>query len=101
MQNTLILAATVLVAAALIHPKLSSARLWLATITPLAWIIGSGFLVLGPILKDSYGLYAPGFMLALCAAAYLFGGAIRFNMVTMARESGPRPPGEARLEMLS
>ncbi len=101
MQNTLILAAAVIVAAALMHPRLSGAPLWLATVTPLASIIGSGFLVLGPILKDSYGLYAPGIMLALCAAAYLFGGAIRFNMATMARETGRRPTVEARLEMLS
>ena len=86
MQNTLILAATVIVAAVLMHPRLSRAPLWLATITPLASIIGSGFLVLGPILRNSYGLYAPGIMLVLCAVAYLFGGAIRFNMATMARD---------------
>lgn len=83
------------------YPRLSRAPLWRATITPLASIIGSGFLVLGPILKDSYGFLAPGIMLALCAAAYLFGGAIRFNMATMARDDGPRPLAEARLEVLS
>ena len=83
------------------YPRLSGARLWRATITPLASIIGSGFLVLGPILKGSYGFLAPGIMLALCAAAYLFGGAIRFNMATMARDAGPRPLAEARLEVLS
>ena len=101
MQNTLILAVSVLVAAALMHPRLSSAPLWLATITPLASIIGSGFLVLGPILKASYGLFAPGVMLALCAVAYLFGGAIRFNMASIARASGRRFAVEARLEKLA
>lgn len=101
MQNTFILASTVIVAAVLMYPRLSGAPLWRATITPLASIIGSGFLVLGPILKDSYGFLAPGIMLALCAAAYLFGGAIRFNMATMAQDAGPRPLAEARLEGLS
>ncbi|WOI58348.1 hypothetical protein [Palleronia sp. LCG004] len=97
----IILGVTVLAAAALVHPRLSRARLWRATITPLASIIGSGFLVLGPILEGSYGLYAPGIMLALCAIAYLFGGAIRFNMARIGSETDQRPPAEARLESLA
>ncbi len=48
--------------------------------TPLASIIGSGFLVLGPILNASYGKYAPLAMAALCIGAYLFGSAIRYNI---------------------
>lgn len=101
MQNALILAVTVAVAAALVHPRLANAPMWRATTTPLASIIGSGFLVLGPILKSSYGLFAPGIMLALCAAAYLFGAAIRFNMSTMECKAGQRPSAETRLDILS
>lgn len=101
MQNALILAVTVAVAAALVHPRLANAPMWRATTTPLASIIGSGFLVLGPILKSSYGLFAPGIMLALCAAAYLFGEAIRFNMSTMECKAGQRPSAETRLDILS
>jgi len=52
-------------------------------ITPLASIIGSGFLVLGPILDASYGKYAPLALLALCAVAYLFGHAIRYNIAAI------------------
>jgi len=48
--------------------------------TPLASIIGSGFLVLGPILTSSYGKYAPLVMAALCLGAYLYGAAIRYNI---------------------
>ncbi len=66
--------------ALLIWPPIASSKLWRATITPLASIIGSGFLVLGPILDVSYGGYAPLVMLGLCAIAYLFGSAIRFNI---------------------
>jgi len=54
--------------------------IWRAMTTPLASIIGSGFLVLGPILTVSYGKYAPLVMVALCVVAYLFGAAIRFNI---------------------
>lgn len=80
MLNALILSVVTLVAALLIWPRLANARLWRATITPLASIIGSGFLVLGPILDVSYGAYAPVVMVGLCVVAYLFGHAIRFNI---------------------
>jgi hypothetical protein len=48
--------------------------------TPLASIIGSGFLVLGPILTSSFGKYAPAVMAALCIGAYMYGAAIRYNI---------------------
>jgi len=78
--NLLILIGVVVTGAMLAWPRLANARLWRATITPLASIIGSGFLVLGPILDVSYGAYAPLVMMALCIAAYLFGWTIRFNI---------------------
>lgn len=61
-------------------PAVSNARIWRAIITPLASIIGSGFLVIGPILDHAYGGWAPLAMAALCALAYLFGMAIRQNI---------------------
>ncbi len=89
MLNVAILTAAVLVGALLIWPRLSNAPLWRATITPLASIIGSGFLVLGPILDVSYGGYAPLVMLGLCAIAYLFGAAIRFNIADIDTRPAP------------
>ena len=80
MLNASILAVVVFVGALLVWPRLANAPLWRATITPLASIIGSGFLVLGPILDVCYGAYAPLVMMGLCALAYLFGSAIRFNI---------------------
>ncbi|SHE45585.1 hypothetical protein SAMN05444279_102244 [Ruegeria intermedia] len=47
--------------------------------------------MLGPILDVSYGGYAPLVMLALCALAYAFGGAIRFNIAQNARRTRPFP----------
>jgi hypothetical protein len=80
MLNALILSVVVLFGAVLIWPRVANSTVWRATITPLASIIGSGFLVLGPILNVSYGGYAPLVMIGLCVVAYLFGSAIRFNI---------------------
>lgn len=89
MLNALILGVVVVVGAVLIWPRVANATLWRATVTPLASIIGSGFLVLGPILDVSYGGYAPLVMIALCAVAYLFGHAIRFNIAKIETETAP------------
>lgn len=80
MENALILLATVCAAGILLIPRLANAPLWRATVTPLASIIGSGFLVLGPILVLAYGGYAPLAMAMLCLAAWAFGASIRFNI---------------------
>ncbi len=78
--STLIVGVVVLVLAVLLYPGISQAIYWRAIVTPLASIIGSGFLVLGPILGSSFGFYAPIVMLMLCAVAFAFGHAIRFNI---------------------
>lgn len=80
LTNALIVAVALLVGGLLLWPRLANNRLWRATITPLASIIGSGFLVLGPVLETSYGYLAPVMMAALCGGAYLFGMAIRANI---------------------
>ena len=61
-------------------PRLAHAPLWRATITPLASIIGSGFLVLGPILNASFGGLAPVVMTLLCGVAAGFGQVMVFNI---------------------
>ncbi|MEZ6045195.1 MAG: amino acid permease [Planctomycetaceae bacterium] len=75
-----ILLATAIVGGILLLPKVSRSEWWQATVTPLASIIGSGFLVLGPILVREYGKLAAPMMLGLCVVAYLFGNAIRYNI---------------------
>jgi hypothetical protein len=101
MQNALILLATAAAAGLVFHPRVSQARLWRATMTPLASIIGSGFLVLGPILDASYGLYAPVVMALLCIGAYLFGSAVRYNIADIERDSKARSALERKLEDLA
>ncbi|UXX78137.1 hypothetical protein N7E81_12285 [Reichenbachiella carrageenanivorans] len=61
-------------------PKWTQSDLWKATLTPLASIIGSGFLILGPLLQNEFGTYAVWGMVFLCVAAYLIGTVVRFNI---------------------
>ncbi len=79
-NSGLVILGTALALLALFHPRVVNSKTWLATITPLASIIGSGFLVLGPILKHGFGFWGILVMAALCAVAYAFGHAIRFNI---------------------
>ncbi|MEM9045294.1 MAG: hypothetical protein AAGC81_11395 [Pseudomonadota bacterium] len=51
-----------------------------ATITPLASIFGSGFLVIVPILAGAFGPYSVLAMAAVCALAFAVGSVIRFNI---------------------
>jgi hypothetical protein len=101
MLNYLIIMVALATGALLLYPKVANNLLWRASITPLASIIGSGFLVLGPILVASFGQYAPLVMVALCIFAYLFGAAIRFNIMRLATYSGVRSVSEEKLETLS
>lgn len=86
--------------AVFLWPRVAQAITWRAIITPLASIIGSGFLVLGPILGSSYGRYAPIAMLLLCAVAYGFGNAIRFNIQYIDAQADHKPREQA-LETLA
>nr|WP_321510282.1 hypothetical protein [uncultured Celeribacter sp.] len=99
METIAIVVATMAVAGLLLWPRLSKATLWKATMTPLASIIGSGFLVLGPILAQAYGAWTPVAMALLCALAYVIGAAVRFNITALA----DRPHGRfgARLEAVA
>lgn len=54
---------------------------WRATVTPLASIIGSGFLICGPLLAREFGSAAIVAMMALLALAYTVGMVVRFNII--------------------
>lgn len=73
-------AGAILVALITLSPRLLGKDAWRATVTPLASIIGSGFLVAAPILGQVAGRFAIFAMLGLCAIAWLFGSAIRHNI---------------------
>jgi hypothetical protein len=73
--------ATLVCAVIMFRPRVLRSRSWRATVTPLASIIGSGFLVAGPILGATVGSLTWAAMAFLCAVAYLFGSAIRYNIL--------------------
>ncbi len=98
----ILIAASLLLGLIFLHPKLLRSRVWRATVTPLASIIGSGFLVAGPILGATAGRMAWLAMLALCTLAYLFGSAIRHNIQQIEPLLEQHPPRlVARLERAS
>jgi len=61
--------------------KLAGSSNWKATVTPLASIMGSGFLVSAPLLAGTVGNLAVICMGILLLLAYMVGGAIRFNIL--------------------
>lgn len=76
-------ALAVVIAAALwffLSKRLLESDRWRATVTPLASIIGSGFLVSVPLLSNAVGNAAIFAMAGLVLYAYLVGGAIRLNI---------------------
>lgn len=86
--DILIVATVAAVALLLFSRSLRRSTLWRAMATPLASIIGSGFLVLGPILDFAYGAYAILVMFFLCVASLGFGSAIRFNLAHISDGAG-------------
>lgn len=87
----------------LLRPAMLRIDSWRAISTPLASIIGSGFLVSVPILRDVVGGWAIFAMAALLAVAYLVGSAIRENIahVEPLLGNGNAGKGIASIERLS
>jgi hypothetical protein len=81
MTGTISILAALGLTAWLFHPRTLRSDGWRAVSTPLASIIGSGFLVSVPILRDLYGGWAVFAMVGLLAVAYSVGGAVRENIV--------------------
>lgn len=75
-------------------PRLSGSSAWKATVTPLGSIMGSGFLVVAPLLAGIVGYYAIAFMAILLTIAYGVGGVIRFNIEHFEpiEQNNPGPP---------
>lgn len=71
---------SVVVVILLLQPKVRHSPLLRATATPLASIIGSGFLISGPLLTHIAGTLAPLAMLAILLVAFGIGEVIRFNI---------------------
>lgn len=75
----------------------------LATVTPLASIFGSGFLIIIPILERELGSLAAVGMAGVCLLAWMVGSAIRHNVAVVEPLSndGRLDKATARLERAS
>jgi len=80
MTAAVFLAVALLVCGMLLFAPFTRGKLWRATTTPLASIIGSGFLVSAPLLAHEFGGYAAPAMAVLVILAGLIGWAIRYNI---------------------
>jgi hypothetical protein len=65
-------------------------------VTPLASIIGSGFLVVAPLLGYTVGNWAVAAMLAIVTLAWAIGAAVRYNILHLEKIStATQNPGQA------
>ncbi len=65
----------------LTRPRFRKSDTWQATLTPLSSIIGSGFLVMAPLLASVVGILSPLAVLGIVLLAYAIGHVIRFNIL--------------------
>jgi hypothetical protein len=65
----------------MLRPRLTNSESWQATLTPLSSIIGSGFLVIAPLLASIVGEYSPFAVTVIVVFAYAIGSVIRFNIM--------------------
>lgn len=75
------IAVAVLTTIALTFGSFAKSQIWRATVTPLASIIGSGFLICGPLLAREFGSGAIVAMALLLLIAYAAGAVLRYNIV--------------------
>lgn len=79
--NFILIVMSVVTVLFLLRPRLRNNEHWQATLTPLSSIIGSGFLVMAPLLASVVGLLSPLAVLGIVLLAYGIGTIIRFNIL--------------------
>ncbi|GAB4119473.1 MAG: hypothetical protein Kow00104_01930 [Rhodothalassiaceae bacterium] len=97
--DILILLCVTAMVAFLLQPRISRASDWRATVTPLASIIGSGFLVVAPLMVQLLGGWAVAAMTSIALLAFLVGSAVRYNIrhVEPISSGSPAQSGMPRL----
>ncbi len=81
MLNIILVVIAAIVLLIMFRPRLTKSESWQATLTPLSSIIGSGFLVIAPLLASVVGAYSPLAVAGIVVLAYGIGGVIRFNII--------------------
>ena len=80
MLNIMLVLITAGVLVFMYSPRMTRSRAWQATLTPLSSIIGSGFLIIAPLLASVVGVFSPIAVTGIVLLAYAIGGVIRFNI---------------------
>ena len=83
LNSIVVVIVTLISLSVLFQKRVRQSLTWRATVTPLASIIGSGFLVSAPLLILSTGSYAPIAMTVIVLIAYALGSSIRFNIIQL------------------
>lgn len=81
MLNVILLTVVAILLLFMFHPRLLRNMSWQATLTPLSSIIGSGFLIIAPLLASVIGIFSPLAVIGIVVLAYAIGGVIRFNII--------------------
>jgi len=81
MLNTILVVVAAIVLLFMFHPRVTQNNSWHATLTPLSSIVGSGFLILPPLLVSVVGVYSPVAVVGIVLFAYAIGSVIRFNII--------------------
>lgn len=76
-----LVALAIVVAGVMLRRKVRDAPFWRATVTPLASIIGSGFLIVAPLLAGVAGTFALEAMIGIVLLSLWVGAAVRFNIL--------------------
>ncbi|WP_339674265.1 hypothetical protein [Dasania marina] len=79
--NSIAIGVTILVGMMLFRRRVVGSAQWRATVTPLASIIGSGFLIIAPLLHSVMGKWALLGIVGLSVFAYGLGWVIRYNIL--------------------
>lgn len=106
----LLVAFSSVIAMVMLSGRIRKAPFWHATVTPLASIIGSGFLVVVPLLANIAGTEAVWAILIIVLLSFWIGGALRFNIqheqvitaqMLPGKQTGKSEAVTAQLERLS
>jgi hypothetical protein len=82
-EDTIIVVSLILTLGFVFSKKISGSKTWHATVTPLASIIGSGFLVIAPLLVSIAGMKALAAIIILVIVGYACGEVMRFNILNI------------------
>jgi hypothetical protein len=99
--SSIAIASTLIVGLVLFNKRVRLSQQWRATVTPLASIIGSGFLIVAPLLHSVMGKWALLGMFVLSIFAFALGGIIRYNIVNAEPYLDQNPQGSiAKIEQV-